>query len=239
MQRYAFFDFDGTLSKNYSGREFLHYLHSVNMYPDGCYQEYLEILEQNKSGKLSYADFVETFGRLWAAALKGKTRKEMVASAKEFFEKHKVNIYPESYKLIKLFKDKNYHTVIVSASPTEIIELFAKSMGIDDVYAVKLEIVDDIYTGKLSTKLNEPGGKEKIMLDFTKEHDMTDSYGFGDSVSDIGMLKYLTHPIALNANPELQKFAEKEGWARLIKDTVVEEIRKRLEHRESSSELNK
>jgi phosphoserine phosphatase len=50
--------------------------------------------------------------------------------------------------------------------------------------------------------------------------DLTSSYAYSDSESDLPMLRIVGHPVAVNPDQELARVARKEGWAILRFDRL-------------------
>ena len=57
-------------------------------------------------------------------------------------------------------------------------------------------------------------GKVEAMRTFAAEHeiDLSASYAYSDSLSDLPMLRAVGHPVAVNPDPPLAEIAKQEGW---------------------------
>jgi phosphoserine phosphatase len=80
------------------------------------------------------------------------------------------------------------------------------------------------YTGKA---LFEPTAhKGYVVKQYVTENNLTlkDSYGIGDTESDVKFLEIVDHPIAFNPNLNLKTIAEKNGWRIVVekKDVIYE-----------------
>lgn len=120
----------------------------------------------------------------------------------------------ESRGLIDLHHDAGRDTFIVSASPIEIIEDFAAEMGMTAALGTVSEIVDGVYTGKLAEPFCYGPGKVIAIEKVARErgYDLSRSYAYTDSISDLPMLEAVGHPVAVNPDRELETMARLRGW---------------------------
>jgi HAD superfamily hydrolase (TIGR01490 family) len=138
----------------------------------------------------------------------------------------------ESRGLIDLHHDAGRDTYIVSASPIEIIEDFATAMEMTGALGTVSEIVDGVYTGRLAEPFCYGPGKVIAMEKVAREkgYDLSRSYAYTDSISDLPMLEAVGHPVAVNPDRELESMARIRGWPiiefnrttkRVIKNTTA------------------
>jgi phosphoserine phosphatase len=67
-----------------------------------------------------------------------------------------------------------------------------------------------------------------ILQKFVKKHNLSldDSYGIGDTASDISLLQAVANPIAFNPNDELLAVAKEHNWPIVIeRKNVVYQLR--------------
>jgi len=109
-KKIAILDFDGTLSARYISMDFMNYLHENNvaLYNHGFFQEQQMLLEKLNNGKINYSEWIRDCLELWADGIQYNTKNKMAEMAEKFFAEFKKNIYPSSYKLVKLLKQKRY-----------------------------------------------------------------------------------------------------------------------------------
>lgn len=230
MKKIALFDFDGTLSQGYISMEFLYWLTEHNIYPQELCRQQKDLAEGSKQGKISYEDWCDQWGILWAKGLADKKVSLVEKAAQDFFQKFKTNIYPSSYKLIELIKSRGYRTLQVSTAAFEVANLAARELGIDETHATQVGIKNGLYTNELLTKFHTPIGKKEFMEKLTAsgEYDMSTSTAFGDSIHDAGILEQVKYPVALNPTKELTDLAKKNNWLILDHYNVIERINKLL-----------
>ena len=73
---------------------------------------------------------------------------------------------------------------------------------------------DGAFTGRFDGPFVYGPGKVEAMEAFAAEHgvDLTASYAYSDSISDLPMLRAVGHPVAVNPDPPLAEIAREEGW---------------------------
>jgi phosphoserine phosphatase len=228
MERFAILDFDGTLSKGFISMAFIEYLHVSGAYSEECYKEQMEILKMYKNKELPYDDWCERWGVLLAEGLRGRRTDDISKQASSFFETFKPNIHMSSYELVHGLKELGFVPVLMSMSAYEAVSLAAKDLGIGIVYGTVSEKRDGTYTGRVETGLHLPGGKEEALRRFSAKSSLEGSIGFGDSISDRGMLEMVGVSIALNPTEELKRLAEKRHWQILTSENVMDWVRERI-----------
>ncbi|MGI8793133.1 MAG: HAD family hydrolase [Acidimicrobiales bacterium] len=123
-------------------------------------------------------------------------------------------IYAEAMDLIEMHRAAGRPVILVSASPEEIVVPLGRYLRVDGVIATKAEIdADGRYTG--STGFYCYGvNKVTAMQGMAEERqiDLSESYAYSDSASDIPMLEVVGHPTAVNPDRELARAAAEHGW---------------------------
>lgn len=229
MTKIALLDVDGTLSKGYSAMEFLDYLLENKIISHGFYKEQKDIEKKYYDGIIDYDQWCLDFGISWEGGFKGHTVKGIDEAAKDFFKVFKKNIYPSSYDLIDLLKKHDYHTIIISTSAFEVINLIRKELNVDEAFASKMSTENGVYTGKLITDFHLPGGKKRFIEEhLLGKYDWKDSLAAGDSSHDVDMLEMSDYPIALNAGKQLLEIAQEKGWHIFNYDNVLDGVKKLL-----------
>jgi HAD superfamily hydrolase (TIGR01490 family) len=127
-------------------------------------------------------------------------------------------VRPESRNLIKMHHESGRDTWIVSASPHEIVEPLARSLGMTGAIGTQGRVVAGHYTGELEGPFVYGAGKvdaiEKLAAD--RGYDLERSYAYSDSISDLPMMELVGHPVAVNPDSELDSVAHERGWPVVI-----------------------
>ncbi len=103
---------------------------------------------------------------------------------------------------------------VVSASPEEIVRPLARHLGADGSVSTIAQVdADGKYTGEVEFYSYGPY-KVHAMEALALEHelDLSASYAYTDSVTDLPMLEAVGHPIAVNPDKALAKVADERGW---------------------------
>jgi phosphoserine phosphatase len=107
--------------------------------------------------------------------------------------------------------------VIVSASGTEVVEPIGAMLGADIVVATRLEEVEGRYTGEIDFyAYAEEKARAIRELAAERGNDLTESFGYSDSITDVPMLEAVGHPHAVNPDKELRRVAAEHGWPVLV-----------------------
>jgi HAD superfamily hydrolase (TIGR01490 family) len=127
-------------------------------------------------------------------------------------------VRPESRKLVAMHNEVGRDTWIVSASAHSIVEPLAASLGMTGAIGTEGEIVDGLFTGRLSGPFIYGPGKaqaiEKLASD--RGYDLHLCYAYSDSISDLPMMELVGHPVAVNPDSELARIARERGWPIVI-----------------------
>ena len=184
----ALFDFDGTIISGYSATAFLK--------------------DQIARGELSPADLIQLtqaatrFGigslgfsalmAVHAQYLAGRSESEYIANSERLFRRAIAKlVYPEARQLIDAHRAKGHSIAIISsATPYQVIPA-AKDLGIDNVYATDLEVVDGHFTGSVVTPTCFGQGKVLAAEAFAEDHggSVDRSFFYSDRTDDIALLE--------------------------------------------------
>jgi phosphoserine phosphatase len=85
---------------------------------------------------------------------------------------------------------------------------------VDEVIATRARIDDDgAYSGELEFYAYGPHKAEAIEeYAAANDVDLTDSYAYSDSITDVPMLAAVGHPVAVNPDKDLEHEALERGW---------------------------
>ena len=122
-------------------------------------------------------------------------------------------VHLEALELIASHKAAGRDVIIVSASGSEIVRPVAALLGADDAIATELEIFNGKYTGEI-TFYAYGENKATAMREYAKAHDydLSQSYAYSDSVTDLPMLEAVGKPTAINPDPALRSIAAERSW---------------------------
>lgn len=107
--------------------------------------------------------------------------------------------------------------MVITATNSFVTKPIATAYGIEHLIGTDPEIVDGQFTGGVSgtpsfqqgkvTRLNEwLAAQGKALADFET------SYFYSDSHNDLPLMKLVTNPVAVDADPTLTAYAQDHGW---------------------------
>jgi HAD superfamily hydrolase (TIGR01490 family) len=126
-------------------------------------------------------------------------------------------VYDEAVSLIEEHHLAGRDVIIVSASGAEVVEPIGELLGADGVVATRMRIVDGRYTGEIDYyAYGEHKAAALQRLAEEHQYDLSRSYAYSDSATDISMLEAVGHPFAVNPDRELRREALARGWPVLV-----------------------
>lgn len=210
----AFYDVDGTLIRT-------NIVHSFAFYAarqPSLYRSAKETLRTALSipmflvaDKISRKWFNEIFYRRY----EGVSEDRLVVLAQELFEDVlKPAIYPGTRSLIEESRRAGCRQVLISGALDFTLRPLAEYLEVDDFIANHLEFSDGYATGKLGKPFVAGPTKAQIIRDYATEHDidLSVSYAYSDSYSDVPMLAVCGRPTAVNADFRLKNTARSYDW---------------------------
>lgn len=125
------------------------------------------------------------------------------------------NMRPQGIAAIEKHRDAGHAVVIISATNSFIVDAIAAEFGVltDHVIATQLEKKDTGYTGKVAGQPNFKDGKIKNLHAWLADKpDVTDSWGYSDSINDLPLLTFATTAYAVTPDDKLKAHADASGW---------------------------
>lgn len=208
----AFFDLDKTLIKGFSAKDFF----QARLFSGRMTAR--EITAQF-SGVIAFARGGGNFAGLaaiGARGVKGLDEQVFIQVGEEVYYKHLADaIYPEARALVAAHLSMGHTVAIISAATPYQVNPIARDLGIEHVMCTTLEVDN---RGKFTGNIVEPAcwgeGKAIKGKAFAEEHhiDLSKSYFYTDSASDLPLLELVGNPRPLNPNTKLAALAFKNGW---------------------------
>src|SRR5206468_10219768 len=122
-------------------------------------------------------------------------------------------LYPEMLARAYAHQDSGELIYILTAASQEMADLLAHVLAFDGGLGSRAEVVDGRYTGRPAGPFNYREGKVLSMreLALRERIDLTASYAYSDSESDLPMLRAVGHPVVVNPDRDLRQIALQEG----------------------------
>ena len=144
-------------------------------------------------------------------AVTGMRQDDLVALNAEVLPRLLDKIRPEARRLLDLHRHAGRATYIVSASPVEIVEPLATTLGMTAGIGTRSVVVDGVYTGELDGPFCYGPGKVEAIEQVARWEglDLAQCYAYSDSASDLPMLEAVGHPVAVNPDGTLERHARR------------------------------
>lgn len=226
MRRVAAFDIDGTLFRSSLLIELTKVLITLGLFPRTTRRQYLAAYHEWLDRRGTYEAYLERLIRAFDRSIRGVREEEFMRIASDVASYHGERLYRCTRELVNELCRRGYYLLAISHSPKYAVEPFAKQLGFHKVYGRMLAVdARGRFTGETMHEelimdkaaiLRRAVEKERLTL--------RDSYGVGDSESDIPFLTLVAHPIAFNPNQKLYAHARRSGWRVVVerKDVVYE-----------------
>jgi HAD superfamily hydrolase (TIGR01490 family) len=137
-------------------------------------------------------------------------------------------LYPEMLKTAWDHQDAGRPAYIVTSASQEIAGLLAQVLAFEGGgIGTRSEIEDGVYTGGLDGPFNYREGKAIALREVAEREgiDLSASYAYSDSESDLPMLRSVGHPVAVNPDSALDRVARDEDWEVIRFDKLGRRLR--------------
>ena len=122
-------------------------------------------------------------------------------------------VYAEAATLIGEHYAAGRDVVLVSASGDEIVRPIAALLGVRDVIATRMGIVDGRYSGEVEFYAAGEAKAEGVReLAERRGYDLSTCFAYSDSSSDLPLLEAVGHPSAVNPSRTLRRVAMENAW---------------------------
>jgi HAD superfamily hydrolase (TIGR01490 family) len=210
----AFYDLEGTLVST-------NLVHTLGFYARNQ-QGVLRSLRKTATTVLSLPLFAATdqysrkvFNDLFFKRYKGETEDRLRFFADELFETVlKPAVFPGAFELIEKSRSLGLRQVVVTGALDFSVEPLMKYLGIETYVANRLEFVNGIATGRLLPPVLAAATKASWIRNYAEQEgiNLSESYAYTDSMSDLPMLSIVGHPAAVNPDMRLKQTALHHDW---------------------------
>ena len=145
--------------------------------------------------------------------LRGVELKEVTRMTPDVLAAILPRIYRPMLDEVHAHQDAGRATVIVSAAGQGIVATLAQVLDMDAGIGTPYSVgPDGRFNGKLDGPFMYGAGKEEAIERYAAEHgiDLSASWAYSDSASDLPMLRAVGNPVAVNPDPTLARVAHDE-----------------------------
>lgn len=235
----ALFDIDGTLTTGYTIYSFAEYLVGNNAFDPIAWEAMradFETYGKSKKTNKDYEVFAVNLVDHYAQGLKGRSESDTIERAGEFFE-GAINGRIADYQILgfasELVGTMNKHgtTIAVSGSPKESLDPLIHHLGIEELWATELGVMDGIFTGNVIVNMALDKSKGDVVEQLKRVgYDKTRSFAFGDSPHDSPLLEVVDEHNAFIVGTNEDLFERGKGtWTVLsTSEEVMPAVRTRV-----------
>lgn len=210
--RLALFDLDNTLLGGDSDHAWGDYLCARGILDpveykarnDGFYEDYL-------AGRLDLQQYLN-----FSLQILARTDMAQLAQWHQAFMRDCIEpiILPKSLALLAEHRAAGDKLVIITATNRFVTGPIAERLGVDTLLATECEMLDGRYTGRSTDVPCFREGKVTRLHRWIAEngYSLQDSYFYSDSMNDLPLLEQVTHPVVVDADPNLAAEAQRRGW---------------------------
>ena len=220
----AFFDFDGTLFNGHLWHGVVrHHIkhrmkllsvftyHAMNIPPAlaGEFASKLKIMNE------------ETYKIRWgenlATLFKGIKKEEGLRIFEWITNNYFVQLLrPDVMALLEQHKSEGHITVLLSGSFSDFLEIVKQQLGMDYTVGTKLEVINNVYSGRIIKPLCYGIEKARLLEEFISQAqlniDLALSFAYADSIKDAPILEMVGNPVATYPDKKLLNLAQRRGW---------------------------
>lgn len=211
----AFFDVDGTITRSIIVEHLAHFrwgtlslprriLWAMGFVPKLGYYYVLD--------KVGRSRFIPAFYRNYRGLDAARLRRW---AREEYAERLRRKVFPEALEAIRAHKARGEAVVLVTGALDFVVEPLAEFLGAEAVLAMGLRQQADRFTGELAGRPLCDGEKARLIREYAATHTiaLSQSYAYGDSLSDRPMLEAVGNPVAVNPDRRLRRLARRGRWA--------------------------
>jgi HAD superfamily hydrolase (TIGR01490 family) len=122
-------------------------------------------------------------------------------------------VYKEATQLVADHKEEEHDVVVVSASGDELVAPIASMIGATHSVGTRMAVTEGRYSGVVDFYCY---GENKAVAarELAERHgyDLSRSFAYSDSVTDLPLLELVGHPTVVNPDRGLRKIAAQRGW---------------------------
>jgi HAD superfamily hydrolase (TIGR01490 family) len=123
-------------------------------------------------------------------------------------------LYPQMLELAYAHQDAGRPVYICTTASQEMANALSYILGFDGAIGSRSEIRDGVYTGREGDLFAYREGKAQAIRELAAAEgiELSASYAYSDSESDLPMLRAVGNPVAVNPDSALARVAREAGW---------------------------
>lgn len=156
------------------------------------------------------------FNEYFFRSYEGESEDRLRFFSEELFEEVlKPAIFAGTKELIAQGKKLGQRQIVITGALDFTIDKLMDYLEIDEYKANKMEFVNGYSTGRILPPVMASATKAKWMREYAEKNNinLSESYSYSDSISDLPMLSIVGHPVAVNPDFRLKQTALQHDWA--------------------------
>lgn len=123
-------------------------------------------------------------------------------------------IHSDAMRAVATHRAAGDRILVISASPTFLVEAIAARLGIAEVLGTELELQHGCYSGRVAGIPCARDGKIRRLEQWlaAQGEALAGAHFYSDSRNDLPLLCHVAHPHAVNPDAALREHAEHHGW---------------------------
>jgi len=208
----VFFDMDHTVISIDCDLSWKYFLASEGLAPKSDCERADRFLKLYHKGEINVEEFVQFQLREFI----GSAEDEMQELAQRHFDSVVRNtVFPSAQLEIENLLTFDIPIVLVTGTNRIIAEPIARSLGMSDLLATELEIVEDRFTGRIIEPYLMNEGKVKLVDEYCSANhtSLSETVYYADSITDVPLLEKVGRPVVINPNgKKLLELAQSRKW---------------------------
>jgi len=214
----ALFDLDHTLLPHDTDEQWVEFLLLRGLLDRATYEaanrDLVARYGRGEAGALEFTEF-------YLSTLTPHTPEALATLHAEFMADRILPRISEAARaLVRQHRDAGHLVVLTTATSRFLTAPIARQLGFEHLIATEPEMRNGRYTGRVAGVPNMRDGKVERLLGWLASRaqrlaDFRESWFYSDSQNDLPLLSYVTHPVAVNADPVLAAHARHRGWRQI------------------------
>ncbi len=212
-EQLALFDLDNTLLTGDSDDQWFHFLVERGVVDRATEAAaHADLARRYREGRAGTLEFCEFFLRLFVP----HERSTLLAWRESYLRERILPRIPDAAREL-LAKHRDDLVVIATATNRFLTEPIAAELGVAHLIATEPEMRDGRFTGRVCGTPSFREGKALRIEQWLAARgqslgDFGASWFYSDSINDRPLLERVTHPVAVDPDPQLERLACERGW---------------------------
>ena len=145
----------------------------------------------------------------------GRSRSELISLSHEIFDSRLTQrLWPETVAVAHEHLDAGREVWLITATAQEIADVIADRLGCTGAVGTVLEATEGIFTGRLVGTVMHGIHKAEAAQSIIEETGIAaaDCWAYSDSHNDIPLLNLVGHPVVVNPDATLLRYARARNW---------------------------